>query len=158
RADGQPRRLPLPGRRPVPQLPHLHHPGRPEGAPAHPRGAAVPGEDGRRLRPPLHGALRAGPRLPGHQNHSAGGTMRISEIFRKHIDRRIEEVIKVDLADEETVALELEEYVATDHIRGSLEQLLDHYQETIQKPNEATNLWISGFFGSGKSSFAKVLG
>jgi hypothetical protein len=84
--------------------------------------------------------------------------MKINDIFRKPIDRRIEEVIKVDLADEEAVARELEEYVVTDHIRGSLERLLDHYQETIRKPNEATNVWVSGFFGAGKSSFAKVLG
>jgi hypothetical protein len=84
--------------------------------------------------------------------------MRINETFRQQIDRRIEEVIKVDLADADTVALELDEYVVTDHIHNSLVEILDHYQETIQKPNEATNLWISGFFGSGKSSFAKVQG
>jgi hypothetical protein len=84
--------------------------------------------------------------------------MNINEIFRKPIDRSIEEVIKVDLADEETVARELDEYEVTNHIRSSFEQVLDHYQETIKKPNEATNLWLSGFFGSGKSSFAKVLG
>jgi hypothetical protein len=70
----------------------------------------------------------------------------------------IEEVIKVDLADEDIVALELDEYVATDHILGSLEEVLDAYQETILKPSEVTNVWVSGFFGSGKSSHAKVLG
>src|SRR5215210_2480829 len=70
----------------------------------------------------------------------------------------IEEVIKVDLADEDIVALELDEYVATDHILDSLEEVLDAYQETILKPSEVTNVWVSGFFGSGKSSYAKVLG
>jgi hypothetical protein len=69
--------------------------------------------------------------------------MIIQEIFRSPIDRRIEEVIKVDLADEETVALELDEYEVTNHIRGTFEQLLDHYQETIKKPNEVTNAWVS---------------
>jgi hypothetical protein len=84
--------------------------------------------------------------------------MKIRELFRNPIERRIEEVIKVDLADEETVAYEISEYVVTDHIRQELEKVLDAYQETITRPAETTNLWISGFFGSGKSSFAKVLG
>jgi hypothetical protein len=84
--------------------------------------------------------------------------MKIRDLFRNPIERRIEEVIKVDLADEETVAYEISEYVVTDHIRQELEKVLDTYQDTITRPAETTNLWISGFFGSGKSSFAKVLG
>jgi hypothetical protein len=84
--------------------------------------------------------------------------VKIQDIFRRPIGRTIEEVIKVDLADEDIVALELDEYVATDHILDSLEEVLDAYQETILKPSELTNLWVSGFFGSGKSSYAKVLG
>lgn len=84
--------------------------------------------------------------------------MRIKELFRHPIERRIEEVIKVDLGDEETVAYEIAEYVVTEHIRKELERVLEAYQETITRPAEITNLWISGFFGSGKSSFAKVLG
>jgi hypothetical protein len=84
--------------------------------------------------------------------------VKIQDIFRRPIGRTIEEVIKVDLADENIVALELDEYVATDHILESLEEVFDAYQETILKPSELTNLWVSGFFGSGKSSFAKILG
>lgn len=84
--------------------------------------------------------------------------MKIRDIFRNPIDRRIEEVIKVDLADEDTVAYELQEYVVTDHIRQELHKVLDAYQETIHRPSEECTVWVSGFFGSGKSSFAKVLG
>lgn len=84
--------------------------------------------------------------------------MKIRDVFRNPIDRRIEEVIKVDLGDDETVAYELGEYHVTNHIRNELTKLFDSYQESINKPNESTNIWISGFFGSGKSSFAKVLG
>lgn len=84
--------------------------------------------------------------------------MKIRELFRHRIDRRIEEVIKVDLGDEETVAYELAEYVVTDHLRQQFENVLDVFQETINKPSEAVTVWVSGFFGSGKSSFAKVLG
>jgi flagellar biosynthesis/type III secretory pathway protein FliH len=84
--------------------------------------------------------------------------VKIAEIFRQRVDRRIEEVIKVDLGDEAVVAEEIDEYVVTDHIREALENVLERYQETILKPDEGTTLWVSGFFGSGKSSFAKVLG
>ena len=84
--------------------------------------------------------------------------MKVAEVFRRSIERRIEEVIKVELDDEATVAEELTEYVATERIQSAFAQVLDPYQETIDNPTEDTNVWISGFFGSGKSSFAKVLG
>jgi len=84
--------------------------------------------------------------------------MKIREIFRHAIERRIEEVIKVDLGDEARVAYELSEYVVTEHLRREFEKVLDAFQETIREPSEAVTVWVSGFFGSGKSSFAKVLG
>jgi hypothetical protein len=84
--------------------------------------------------------------------------MKIAELFRRPVGRMMEEVIKVDLADEEIVAMEIDEYVATDHIRGQMSEVLHDFQETINSPSERTNVWVSGFFGSGKSSFAKVLG
>lgn len=84
--------------------------------------------------------------------------MKIAELFRRPIGRTIEEVIKVDLADEAIVAAEIDEYVATDHIRNRIEDVLDVFQDTINNPSERTNVWVSGFFGSGKSSFAKMLG
>lgn len=84
--------------------------------------------------------------------------MKIAELFRRPIGRTIEEVIKVDLADEGIVAVEIDEYVATDHIRERMEDVLDVFQETINNPSERTNVWVSGFFGSGKSSFAKMMG
>lgn len=84
--------------------------------------------------------------------------MKIAELFRRNIGRKIEEVIKVDLSDEVVVAAEIDEYEVTDHIRDCLELLVDAYQETILTPSQSTTVWISGFFGSGKSSFAKILG
>jgi len=84
--------------------------------------------------------------------------VKIAEIFRRPIDRRIEEVIKVDLGEEATVADEIDEYVVTGHIAEAFEEVLDRYQETILRPDEGTNIWVSGFFGSGKSSYAKILG
>ncbi len=84
--------------------------------------------------------------------------MKIAELFRRDIARTIEEVIKVDLSDEAIVAGEIDEYVATDRIRERFEELADVYQDTIRNPSESTTIWVSGFFGSGKSSFAKMLG
>jgi hypothetical protein len=86
--------------------------------------------------------------------------MKIAEVFRRPIERRIEEVIKVELDDEATVTEELTEYVATERIQKAFEQVLEPYQATIDNPEDEgdTNVWVSGFFGSGKSSFAKVLG
>lgn len=82
----------------------------------------------------------------------------IAEIFEKPIDRTIEEVIKVDQINETAVRTELEEYVATDSIR---DQFVDVYKEIAEgqsKPREGIGMWVSGFFGSGKSTFAKILG
>ena len=82
--------------------------------------------------------------------------MRIEDLFSRPIDRKIEEVIKVD--DKSTILTEIEEYIPTDHIATELTEVIDRFQETILNPSETVNIWVSGFFGSGKSSFAKVLG
>lgn len=82
----------------------------------------------------------------------------IKDLFANDIDRRIEEVIKVDQADAAIVRDEFAEYVVTDSIRSHFLKILEHYQATWQKPNEGIAVWVSGFFGSGKSGFAKYLG
>ncbi|WP_295400597.1 BREX system P-loop protein BrxC [uncultured Thiocystis sp.] len=82
----------------------------------------------------------------------------IKDLFANDIDRRIEEVIKVDQADETIIRDELAEYVVTDSIRAHFLKIFDHYWTTRQKPNDGIAVWTSGFFGSGKSGFAKYLG
>src|SRR5450432_1544235 len=82
----------------------------------------------------------------------------IESLFAQNIHRRIEEVIKVDQTDEQILADEISEYIATDSICKWFEQILDVYKETPNKPHEGVGVWVSGFFGSGKSSFAKLLG
>ncbi len=82
----------------------------------------------------------------------------IKDLFANDIDRRIEEVIKVDQADETIIRDELAEYVVTDSIRAHLLKIFEHYLATWLKPNEGIAVWISGFFGSGKSGFAKYIG
>ena len=83
----------------------------------------------------------------------------IKTLFDKDIDRRIEEVIKVDQTDEEILRDEINEYVVTarDSVRYYTD-IFERYSETPNKPHEGIAIWVSGFFGSGKSSFAKMLG
>ena len=82
----------------------------------------------------------------------------IKSVFANDIHRRIEEVIKVDQTDEEIIRDEINEYVVTDAIRWHYTGIFDVYRETPNRPHEGIAIWVSGFFGSGKSSFAKMLG
>jgi len=76
----------------------------------------------------------------------------------ERLDRPIEEVIKLDQQEEDTVRREIEEYVATERIKQDYERFLREYSDGLSNPDERVGVWISGFFGSGKSSFAKNLG
>ena len=82
----------------------------------------------------------------------------IKTLFANDIHRRIEEVIKVDQTDEDILRDEIDEYVVTDAIRSHYTGIFEAYRETPNKPHEGIAVWVSGFFGSGKSSFAKMLG
>ncbi|MCY3868731.1 MAG: BREX system P-loop protein BrxC, partial [Gemmatimonadetes bacterium] len=82
----------------------------------------------------------------------------VKDLFASDIYRHIEEVIKVDQTDEQIIRDEIDEYYATEAIRNYYAEILERYQETPNKPHEGVGIWVSGFFGSGKSSFAKMLG
>lgn len=82
----------------------------------------------------------------------------IGSLFASDIRRRIEEVIKVDQTDDQILHDEIAEYVVTDAIRRHYTDVVEKYAETPAKPHEGIAVWVSGFFGSGKSSFAKILG
>lgn len=75
------------------------------------------------------------------------------EIFSKPIDRPIEGVIKAN--DESSLRTEIEEYILTHEISQRLETFITAYNDY----NAATQngVWISGFFGSGKSHLLKML-
>jgi hypothetical protein len=77
--------------------------------------------------------------------------MKLNEIFEKPIDRPIEGVIKAD--DLDSLKLEVEEYVITKEVSKRLENFFDGYNEY----KHANGVWISGFFGSGKSHLLKML-
>lgn len=77
--------------------------------------------------------------------------MTIQDIFLKPVDRHIDGVIKAD--DERSLLNEIEEYVITDEVRKALNKLLDQYLDS----SVVNGVWISGFFGSGKSHLLKML-
>src|SRR6266404_8203551 len=82
----------------------------------------------------------------------------IGDLLSRDLSRKIEEIIQVDQADEQSVHDEITEYVATDSIREQYHNLLRAIAEAPSYPHESVGVWVSGFFGSGKSSFAKNLG
>lgn len=86
--------------------------------------------------------------------------MRIRDLFdpSKNIDRRIEKVITYDAANDDRIRQEITEYVATESIEASFERLLDLFDEGMGGGGHEIGVWVSGFYGSGKSSFTKYLG
>jgi hypothetical protein len=82
----------------------------------------------------------------------------IGDILSRDLTKQIEEVIQVNQTDEESVYSEIDEYVATDRIKEHYRDLLKAMADAPSEPTEGVGIWISGFFGSGKSSFAKNLG
>jgi len=77
--------------------------------------------------------------------------MALNKIFDKKIDRNIDGVIKAD--DIENLKQELEEYVITRELEKHLGNFFDAYNDY----KSANGVWISGFFGSGKSHLLKML-
>ena len=83
--------------------------------------------------------------------------MQIKEMFEKQIDRDIKGVIKVGQSDEENVYQELDEYVVTKELLKHFRDFFDNYEKGINNNTDKMGVWISGFFGSGKSHFLKIL-
>ncbi|WP_327211619.1 BREX system P-loop protein BrxC [Rhizobium ruizarguesonis] len=81
----------------------------------------------------------------------------------KDIYRTIEKVITYGAAQEDRLRAEISEYVVTDSIEEQFRKLLDRMQFAMDASREGggeneIGVWVSGFYGSGKSSFTKYLG
>ena len=83
--------------------------------------------------------------------------MIIRDIFEKPIDRPLEGVIKVGKNTEEAVFEEVNEYVVTKELRGYFSTFFEKYADALKARTNDVGVWISGFFGSGKSHFLKIL-
>lgn len=77
--------------------------------------------------------------------------MSLKALFKKPVDRPIDPVIKAD--DDASLRHELEEYVLTNEVAKRLDRFLDAYNNYT----DANGVWLSGFFGSGKSHLLKML-
>jgi hypothetical protein len=83
--------------------------------------------------------------------------MKIQSMFQKDINRDINGVIKVAQDDEQSLIQELSEYIITKELRRHFNTFFDNYSKAIDHPTDKIGVWISGFFGSGKSHFLKML-
>lgn len=83
--------------------------------------------------------------------------MNIGEMFAKPIDRDLKGVIKVGQDDDINIKQELEEYVVTRELQKHFRDFFDSYKRGITGSTDKMGVWISGFFGSGKSHFLKIL-
>lgn len=81
--------------------------------------------------------------------------MKIRDLFAKSIDRDIQGVIKV--GQEDNTKQELEEYVVTNELQSQFARFFSAYQDSLTDTTDDMGVWISGFFGSGKSHFLKVI-
>src|SRR5271170_62067 len=89
-------------------------------------------------------------------------SMLIKNLFERDIFRPINGVVKADQLDDASVWQELDEFVITRELDQHLRKFISWYLEALDEgkrpdPNGKIGIWISGFFGSGKSHFLKVL-
>ena len=87
--------------------------------------------------------------------------MSIRTLFNLNIERAIEPVVNyaTNAQREEALLMEVQEYVTTTHIEDRIERLLYALEDGASgNPNTEIGIWVSGFYGSGKSSFTKYMG
>ncbi|MFZ1643204.1 MAG: BREX system P-loop protein BrxC [Candidatus Contendobacter sp.] len=88
--------------------------------------------------------------------------MLIKNLFERDIFRPINGVVKADQLDDASVWQELDEFVITRELDQHVRKFIDWYLEAVEQgkhpdPTGKMGIWISGFFGSGKSHLLKVL-
>ena len=83
--------------------------------------------------------------------------MIIRSMFAEDINRPINGVIKVDQDSTDVIEQEVREYVITKELKKHFINFFDYYSDAFDKPTDDIGVWISGFFGSGKSHFLKML-
>lgn len=88
--------------------------------------------------------------------------MKIENLFTKDLNRDINGVVKADQLDNESVFIELDEYVITNELDRHFRSFFESYVPAVRNPNDPAiigkiGVWVSGFFGSGKSHFIKIL-
>ncbi len=83
--------------------------------------------------------------------------MIIKNMFNDDINRKINGVIKVDQSTTDVIGQEVREYVITKELKKHFISFFNYYGDSFSTPTADMGVWISGFFGSGKSHFLKML-
>ena len=83
--------------------------------------------------------------------------MIIRDMFSDDINRPINGVIKVDQDATDVIDQEVREYVITKELKRHFITFFNYYSDAFETPTADIGVWISGFFGSGKSHFLKML-
>ena len=78
-------------------------------------------------------------------------------MFKDDIDRKINGVVKVDQDANDVLVQELNEYVITKELKKHFISFFNNYGDAFDEKTADIGVWISGFFGSGKSHFLKIL-
>lgn len=81
----------------------------------------------------------------------------IRDLFAKDINRSINGVVKVQDSKDGSIRQELDEYVVTRELQRHFATFFKAYGDAIDARTDKIGVWISGFFGSGKSHFLKML-
>jgi hypothetical protein len=87
--------------------------------------------------------------------------MKIRELFdsTRPIDRHIVSVINYAADSEDLLKQEVSEYEVTDKLAHHYERFMTNLSDGFQGGgNHEVGVWVSGFYGSGKSSLTKYLG
>lgn len=80
--------------------------------------------------------------------------MKIKEILTIDLSEDIKNVIDLEDISEKEIQTEIESYIVTDGLAREYADFVDTFTSNILE----TGVWISGFYGSGKSYFGKLLG
>ena len=80
--------------------------------------------------------------------------MKIKDILTIDLSEDIKNVIDLEDISEKEIQTEIESYIVTDGLAKEYADFVGIYTSNILE----TGVWISGFYGSGKSYFGKLLG
>lgn len=86
----------------------------------------------------------------------------VRDTIKRDITSKVEGVVKV--FDRKALATEIREFIVTDKIEAEFKKIFDTFTRASEvlrlggTPRDVMGIWTSGFFGSGKSHFSKVLG
>ncbi len=84
--------------------------------------------------------------------------VRIGELLASDGCNFIKDCVNVEDYDPETALGELKKYIATEPLKAAYESLFAAMAAAAKSLTADGGVWVSGFFGSGKSSFVKNVG